>query len=225
MDEMIAAHLGAGGAAIDAVYGPSGQLRQSIAQGRTPDVFASASLEHLEALACERMLGRPAVFAYNVLCAAVRPELHFDAAQFADCLCDPAVRLATSTPGNDPMGDYTWQLFANIDHHRVGAFRLLSEKAQQLSGSAFPAPDERSPYIAAFEKDQVDVYIMYRTNAMVVKQAWPSLQIIPVPDTYDVRCAYGIAAAADSDVGRHFAGFVLSPAGQGILARHGFEVP
>lgn len=58
MDDMIAAHLRAGGAAFETVYGPSGTLRQLIVEGRTPDVFASASLAHLEELASRRMLGR-----------------------------------------------------------------------------------------------------------------------------------------------------------------------
>lgn len=225
MEVMLSAHLRAGGAAFETVYGPSEKLRQSIAEGRTPDVFASASLAHLEMLAPRRLLGPSSVFARNALCVVARPELHFDATKFAECLCDPAVRLATSTPGSDPMGDYTWQLFRNIGRQRPGAFEQLSQNARQLSGADIPAANERSPYIAAFEEDRADAYVMYRTNAMLVKQAMPQLQLIPVPDAYNVHCAYGIAAAMESSIGRHFVSFVLSPAGRKILTQHGFEMP
>jgi molybdate transport system substrate-binding protein len=223
MDDIIVAHLRTDGTAFKTVYGPSGKLRQRIADGERPDAFASASLDHLHALASLHMLEEPSVFARNALCVVANSELHSDAGQFVDRLCDPAVRLATSTPGSDPMGDYTWQLFRNIDSQRAGAFRTLSEKSLKFSGTEVPALGDRSPYIAAFEDDWADAYIMYRTNAMAVKRALPQLCLIPVPDAYNVQCAYGIAAAPHSSIGRRFIGFVLSSVGQELLARHGFE--
>lgn len=225
LDDMIAAYAAAGGESFETLYGPSGGLRQHIETGTKADAFASASLRHLAALADQEKLEPPAVFARNTLCVVLRSGLRIDAGQFVEALCDPALRVATSTPGSDPMGDYTWQLFRNIDALHPGAFQALDGKAMRLSGARIPAADESSPYFAAFAEDRADAYIMYSTNALVLKQSLPQLQILRIPAAYDVRCEYGIAAGKGSDRGRHFAAFALSADGQQVLRRHGFELP
>lgn len=224
MDEMIEAYRRTSGKAFEVVYGPSGSLRERIEEGAELEVFVSASLDHLEALAARRRLARPAIFARNELCVVQRSGLYVDGENLVDSLCSPAVRLATSTPGSDPMGDYTWQLFKKIDALHPGAFRLLEGKARKLSGARMPAAHERSPYLAAFEDDKADAYVMYRTNAIVLKRCLPQLQIVSIPDAYNVHFAYGVAAAMGDGNGGHFVDFVLS-AGQEILARHGFARP
>jgi ABC-type molybdate transport system substrate-binding protein len=81
----------------------AGSLRAALAE-----VFASANMEHLEAVA----QGRPTVlFARNRLCAPVRPGLEVAPETLLDRMLDPATRLGTSTPGADPSGDYAFTLF------------------------------------------------------------------------------------------------------------------
>jgi ABC-type molybdate transport system substrate-binding protein len=225
LDDVIAGYRAAGGETIHALYGPSGSIRQRIEAGAKMDVFASASLQHLDTLADAGFLEAPVTFACNALCLVSRPELTVDAACFVDVLCNPALRLATSTPGSDPMGDYTWQLFRNIDIVHSGAFERLDRKAIRLSGGHIPAENEPSPYLLAFAEDKTDVYIMYSTNALVLKQCMPQLQILRIPDTYNVRCEYGIAAATGSALGRSLTAFVRSDAGQRILHEYGFDTP
>jgi ABC-type molybdate transport system substrate-binding protein len=225
LEDIVAAYRAAGGEAFQGLYGPSGSLRERIEAGEKTDAFASASLEHLQILANSGFVEAPATFACNALCLVSRPELTFNATHFVDVLCNPALRLATSTPGSDPMGDYTWQLFRNIDITHPGAFERLDRKALRLSGARIPGENEPSPYLLAFKEDKTDVYIMYSTNALVLKQCMPELEILRIPDTYNVRCEYGIAAATGSDRGRDFTAFARSAAGQGILRRHGFDTP
>jgi molybdenum ABC transporter molybdate-binding protein len=223
MEEMLAEYRAETGNSFDTLYGPSGKLRQEIERGARPASFASASIDHLEALAAQHLLLPPAVFACNALCVVLRAGLHIDEAQLVKSLCDPSLRVATSTPGSDPMGDYTWQLFGKMDLLHPGASRLLQDKALKLSGAHIPAVDERSPYLAAFEDGTADAYIMYRTNALLVKRSLPQLRIVSIPDVYNVRCEYGISAAPDADAGRRFVDWVLSAAGQEILKRQGFD--
>ncbi|MFL6709676.1 MAG: molybdate ABC transporter substrate-binding protein [Massilia sp.] len=217
------AYLRQSGAAIAASYGPSGTLRESIEQGRQVDVFASASTDHTEALAAKHILSRSVVFAHNALCVVSRPGLALNAASLVDTLLAPSVRLATSTPGSDPMGDYTWQFFRNIDHARPGAFTRLDAKALKLSGAVAVPAGQKPPYVTAFENAQADAYIMYSTNAASTLRALPGLNVLQIPDALNVRSAYGIGAARGSAAGEHFVAFVLGPTGKAILQQHGFN--
>lgn len=222
MDEIIAAYELQGGAAFHAHYGPSGKLRQEIESGVAADVFASASVGHTEALAQQNLFGPSTLFTHNDLCVLVRPGLEPQGDDLLALLLDPAVRVATSTPVSDPMGDYTWQFFRNADKHQPGFYEVMNEKAIRLSGAHIPAADERLPYITAFEADKADAYIMYCTNAIVTRKVLPQLQVIAIADELNVRSAYGIAAGKQSEQGQRFVQFVLAAAGQAILNKHGF---
>ncbi|GGI52984.1 molybdate ABC transporter substrate-binding protein [Oxalicibacterium solurbis] len=223
MDEILAAYRMQGGATFDVRYGPSGKLRQEIENGMLIDVFASASTGHTEELAGKNLLGPSRVFTYNELCVIARPQLNICEENVLDMLMTPSVRVATSTPVSDPMGDYTWEFFRRADTMRPGFHALLDGKAIRLSGAAMPAPGAAYlPYITAFTDDRADVYIAYRTNARIVSHTLPELDIVRIPQTCNVHSTYGIAARPDSADGRAFVKFALSTDVQHILQRHGF---
>lgn len=222
MDEIIAAYQQQGGVAFHAQYGPSGKLRQEIEAGVQADVFASASVGHTEALAQQNLLGPSTLFTHNDLCVLARPDLDMHGDDLLALLADPAVRVATSTPVSDPMGDYTWQFFRNADKRQPGIYEVMNAKAIRLSGAYIPAADERLPYLTAFEEDKADAYIMYCTNAIATRKVLPQLQVIAIADELNVRSAYGIAAGKQSEQGQRFVQFVLAAAGQAILQQHGF---
>lgn len=223
MDEIIRRYREQGGHAFKAVYGPSDKLRETIAAGADVDVFASASLDHLEVLVRQDVLGAACVFAHNDLCVVARPQLELRKENLLDVLCDPSVRVATSTPSSDPMGDYTWQFFQHADKVRPGFLALLETKARKLSGAHIPAPSEKLPYISAFENDRTDTYVMYCTNAVLTKKALPELDVVRIPAVLNVCGTYGIAAGLQSAGGRSFVQFVLGPVAQQILRKHGFK--
>ena len=223
MTELGEAWRKASGVGIDASYGPSGKLRESIEQGRRVDVFASAAVEHTDALATKKLLSRSVNFAYNDLCVVSRPALGLTEANLVETLLKPAVRLATSTPVSDPMGDYTWQFFRHADKAQPGAFARFDAKALKLSGASAPAPGQKLPYVTAFEDDKADAYVMYCTNAASTVRVLPELKVVRIPDALNVRSAYGIGAAPASTEGERFVSFVLAPAGQAILRRYGFN--
>jgi molybdenum ABC transporter molybdate-binding protein len=122
MTELGEAYRQESGVGIAASYGPSGKLRENIQQGRQVDVFASAAVEHTDALAAKKLLSRSVIFAYNDLCVVSTPALGLTEGNLVETLLQAAVRLATSTPVSDPMGDYTWQFFRNADKAQPGAF-------------------------------------------------------------------------------------------------------
>jgi molybdate transport system substrate-binding protein len=76
LDETRAAFKQATGIPVEAKYGPSGLLRDEIAAGANADVFASANIDHPQALARTGKSGPVVLFARNRLCALVRPGAH-----------------------------------------------------------------------------------------------------------------------------------------------------
>jgi molybdate transport system substrate-binding protein len=223
MTEMGEAYRKETGLGIVAAYGPSGKLRAEIEGGRPVDVFASAAVEHTDVLAAKKLLSRSVTFAYNDLCVVSTPAVGLTENKLVEILLKPGLRLATSTPVSDPMGDYTWQFFRNADRAQPGAFARFEAKALKLSGASAPAPGQKLPYVSAFEDGKADAYIMYCTTAASTLRSLPRLEVLRIPDALNVRSAYGIGAAPASSTGERFVAFVLGPAGQAILRRHGFN--
>ncbi|MBS1186160.1 MAG: putative ABC-type molybdate transport system, periplasmic component ModA [Burkholderiaceae bacterium] len=223
MNEMVRVYQAQGGGRFAVQYGPSGHLRQAIESGQRADVFASADVKHTDALASSGRFGASTVFTHNDLCVIARPQLALDETNLLGKLTQPAVRVATSTPVSDPMGDYTWQFFHQADRAQPGAFGVLDRKARKLSGATAPKPGEKLPYVTAFEHDQADAYVMYCTNAVTTRKSLPELHIVRIPAALNVRSAYGIAAHPASSEGARFVRFVLGEQGQQILRRYGFN--
>jgi molybdenum ABC transporter molybdate-binding protein len=92
---------------IDAKYGPSGLLKNEISGGAKAHVFASANMEHPQALRDEKKRGTVLRFARNKLCALVKPGLAVDNVTLLDRMLDPGVKLGTSTPKADPSSAQT----------------------------------------------------------------------------------------------------------------------
>ena len=111
----------ASGIPVVPVFGASGLLRDRLERGEPGDVFASANMEHPEALARSGKAGPVVMFARNRLCALARPEVGVTADTLLDRLLDPAVTLGTSTPRADPAGNYAWEVFRRAEALRPAA--------------------------------------------------------------------------------------------------------
>ncbi len=215
-----------GGQRVETGFGPSGLLRERIKHGEAPaDVFFSASLEHATRLEQAGRTAAPAVvFVRNRLCLLVRPGLAVAPNAVLDTLLDPAVKLGTSTPRADPSGDYAWALFARAEAVRPGSRAALEAKAQQLVGgpnSAVPPPG-----VGAvgwhFREGRADVFLGYCTSGAQAAREVPGLTVQDLPDALAVGADYGLALLSPRPEAVRLALFTLSPAGQAILARHGF---
>ncbi len=97
------------------VFGPSGVLREKIEDGDHVDVFASADMTQPRTLASVHGESSVVMFTRNRLCALGRASVGMTTDNLLDRLLDPSVRLATSTPGADPGGDYAWAVFARAE--------------------------------------------------------------------------------------------------------------
>jgi len=226
MTEIGAAYAQDTGVKVAGEYGPSGLLRDRLAKGEPADVFASANMEHPQALAAAGRAGPVRLFTRNRMCALVSPRVAVTSATLLERMLDPAVKLGTSTPKADPSGDYAWALFARADAVKPGARAALEGRALQLTGGpTSPAPPrDRSVYGMVVENGQADIFLTYCTNAVVAKREVAALEIVAVPPELTVGADYGLTVMTGaSPRAAEFAAFVLSPRGQAILARYGFD--
>jgi len=228
MTAIAAAFKESSGVSVSAEFGASGLLYEKIAAGGGAHVFASADVEHPAALAKNGKAAPPVVFAHNGLCALARPEVRITPDTLLAVLLDPAIKLGTSTPKSDPCGDYAWELFRKAEGLRPGARSVLEAKALQLTGgpNSAPPPVDRSVYGALLSERKADLMLVYRTNARQAAREVPGLQVVDLPEALAVRTDAGLTVLHGSPPAAYrFALFVLSQAGQGILAQFGFTAP
>ena len=129
LGEAARAYAAASGVEVATRFGPSGQMRERIEAGEAATIFASADLGHPRRLAAAGKAGPVVIFARNRLCAMARPGLDTSSDRLLDTMLDPAVKLGTSTPGNDPSGDYAWAVFAKAEAITPGTRAALKAKA------------------------------------------------------------------------------------------------
>jgi ABC-type molybdate transport system substrate-binding protein len=213
---------------VQAKYGASGTLKDEIVGGGRTEVFASANMEHPQALATAKKSGPVVLFARNKLCALVRPGLSIEPATLLDRMLAADVKLGTSTPRADPSGDYAWEVFRKADKLRAGAFTALEKKALQLTGgpTSPTAPPSRALYGMLVAEGKADIFLAYCTGALEGKQQNAGQQIVALPDELAVGADYGLTVLnGASPQAYQFAMFILSVDGQRILAKHGFAAP
>src|SRR3954447_649352 len=165
---------------VQAKFGASGLLKNEIAAGVKAEVFASANMEHPQALAAEKRSGPVVLFARNRLCALARPDLEVTPAALLERMLDPQVKLGTSTPKADPSGDYAWEVFRKAEKIKAGASATLENKALQLTGgpSSPTGSPGRSIYGDLIAQRTADIFLTYCTGALAAQQENPTQQIV-----------------------------------------------
>src|SRR5215510_13698267 len=228
LTEIATAFEAATGLKVQAKFGPSGTLKDEIAGGARADVFASANMEHPQALASARKSGPVILFARNKLCALARPGVAVETGTLLKRMLDPNVKLGTSTPRADPSGDYAWEVFRKADKIRAGAFATLERKALKLVGGpdAPTAPPGRTVYGMLIADGKADIFLTYCTNAAEAKKEITGAQIVALPEELAVGADYGLTVIADAPADAYrFAMYILSTDGQRVLSKHGFAAP
>lgn len=206
---------------VDQTYAPSGLLRERIEAGEAAHVFASADMRHPRTLESAGKGGPVVLFTRNRLCALARPEVEVSTDTLLDVMLAENTRLGTSTPKVDPSGDYAFALFDKTGHADA-----LKAKALQLTGGEASArpPEGRNAYAWVLESDQADLFLTYCTNAVLARTEVPDLQIVEVPPEFSVGADYGLIVLNGAPPAAwKLAMYILSPAGQAVMAGYGFD--
>ena len=210
---------------VEAKFGPSGALKNEIAGGANAQVFASANMEHPQALHDAGKSGPVVRFARNRMCALANPLLKVDGENLLERMLDPLVKLGISTPKADPSGDYAIEIFRKAEAIKPGARAELEKKAHQLTGSPTSAapPAGRLVYGWLIAEGKADIFLTYCTNARAAQKQYPGQQIIELPDDLSVGADYGLTVIDGAPpAAQSFANFIVSPDGEAILSGYGF---
>jgi ABC-type molybdate transport system substrate-binding protein len=213
---------------VEAGFGASGTLRAAITEGAPADIFASANMEHPQALAAAKRSGAVVMFARNQLCALLRPGLSVTTENLLDHMLDETIKLGTSTLRADPSGDYAWEVFCKAEMIRPGSFSALERKALRLVGGpdAPTTPPGRSLYGMLLTAGRADMFLTYCTNAIEALKEDPSLGKVSLPDRLAVGASYGLTVSTTAPASAYrFAMYILSADGQRALAKFGFFTP
>jgi molybdate transport system substrate-binding protein len=194
-------------------FGASGALLRQLARGAPVDVFASADMETMDMAEKQKLVaaGQRRNFVRNSLVVIVPRDSKLAAARLQD-LGQPAVqKLAIGNPASVPAGRYT--------QHALAVAKLW----QPIAGKVINTQNVRQSldYVA---RGEVDAGFVYGTDAALMKDKVKVAFEVPL----DVAISYPIARAAGATnpaEAKSFIDFVLSPAGQAVLAKYGFQKP
>ncbi len=210
---------------VETKFGPSGALKDEIAGGSNAQVFASANMEHPQALHDAGKSGPVIRFARNKMCALANPLLKVDSSNLLERMLDPLVKLGISTPKADPSGDYAIEIFRKAEAIKPGARVELEKKAHQLTGSQTSAapPAGRLVYGWLVAEGKADIFLTYCTNARGAQKQNSGQQTVELPVNLSVGADYGLTVIDGAPVAaQSFANFIVSPDGEAILSGYGF---
>ena len=209
------------GEKVEAVFGPAGLLRQRIEAGERPHIFASANLAHPQRLVSLQLSPRVELFARNRLCATVRNIAGLIEPPLLEVLLDSRWRVATSTPGADPSGDYAQQLFDRIETLAPGQGVALQQRALALVGGAdsAPLPADRLAAEYQLKRGRADIFLGYGSYGAALA-GYPELLVRQLPTPLAIEAVYGLCLL-DARA-QPLAEFILAEQGQGILREQGF---
>lgn len=218
---LLAAFQAQTGEVVDAVFGPAGLLRQRIEAGERPHVFASANLAHPQRLVDLHLSPRVQTFARNRLCATVRNIAGLTERPLLEVLLDSRWRVATSTPGADPSGDYALQLFERIESLAPGQGTALRQRALALVGGpdSAPLPMDRPAAEYLLNSGQADIFLGYASYGAALAR-FPELVVRQLPPSLTIEADYGLCLLDGR--AQPLAEFIQAEQGQAILREQGF---
>ena len=196
-------------------FGSSGELQKQIEAGAPVDLFISAAQGQMDELERRGLIVRATrrVFARNVLVAVKPLDSALDLAKPGDVLDQRVRRVVIGNPRTVPAGQYSEEALRGLGlWDRVKSRLVFAENVRQVL-----------EYVA---RGEVDAGFVYASDLVArpgrVKEAFR-----PGEDTYQA-ITYPAAVVHDARqraVAEAFIRLLVSPEGQAVLARLGFQPP
>jgi len=202
---------------VEVVFSFSGSqmLSRQIETGASVDVFASASVEEMDALVGAGLVApqAPSVFLTNQL-AVILPASNPAGLHALRDLARPGLKLVLAAE-DVPIGGYTRRAL-ELMNRAYGADFNLRVLANVVSNE-----DNVKQVVAKVLLGEADAGIVYSSDAV----ATAGLRTIEIPPDLNLVAEYPIAVLSNSAhaaLAQRFVDYALSPAGQAILQKWGF---
>jgi molybdate transport system substrate-binding protein len=200
---------------VELNLGGSPTLRTQIEQGAPADVFASADLEHAQALVRAGLLGPTRVVGRNRLVVAV-PARGARVSGLAG-LAAPGTKVVLAGP-NVPAGRYAAEVLA-----RLGASGLYGEGfAARVQSNVVSHETNVRAVLSKVALGEADAGFVYTTD---MAAGGREVAAIEIPERHNVVAEYPVGVVSRSAApaaAQAFVETVAGPEGQAVLRRHGF---
>ncbi|WP_243311398.1 molybdate ABC transporter substrate-binding protein [Fundidesulfovibrio agrisoli] len=201
------------GVTVNTNFAASGVLLSQIESGAPVDVFASADQETMDRAQAKNLIDtasrRNFVANALVLC---KPKGGKAAVTSMQSLEDKAVeRIGLGNPETVPVGRYTREALTT-----AGLYEKLTPKL--VFGDSVKQVQD---YIS---RGEVDAGFIFATDAKIAAAKIDVVAEIPTKAKVSYPLAI-VARSKDNADAKAFVDFVLSPEGQAILAKYGFQKP
>jgi molybdate transport system substrate-binding protein len=200
-------------------FAGSQQLAQQLAQGAPADVFASANSRQMQAAvdAGRVAADSPQTFVRNRLVVVTPADNPAGLASFGD-LAQPGLKLVLAAP-EVPVGQYAQEVLQRAAEDPAWGAGFVSAVTQNIVSYE----ENVRAVLSKVALGEADAGIVYATDAA---SAADTVRPLPIPDTLNLFASYPLAPVADSvqaGLAADFVALVLSPEGQAVLTRFGFD--
>jgi molybdate transport system substrate-binding protein len=195
------------------------ELRTQLEQGAQADVFASADQKHMTELLSAGRVTAPVVFARNEPVIVVARESATKVHGIADL---PKLKKLVIGVPEVPIGSYTLQIL-----ERASA-KLGKKFTQQTLARVVSRELNVRQVLAKVSLGEADAGIVYRTDALSLKEGKDSVTVVDIPPDINVIAEYPIAVVAGAphpNLASAWFKLVQSELGRRALQDAGFMLP
>lgn len=199
-------------------FGGSQILSTQLEQGAQADVFASADQKNMSLLMTDQLVQEKSVqeFATNAL-IVILPPGNPGGIYTLDDLARPKLKLVLADT-SVPAGNYARQVLVKLSKDS----RYSPDFSTRVLANVVSNETDVKQVVAKVELGEADAGIVYVSDAV----AAPKLISLTIPAIFNVVASYPIAPLANAPepaLAARFIEYVISPAGQAILAKWGFN--
>ena len=200
--------------------GGSQSLVTQLQEGAQADVLATANNSTMTTTIESGLIsGEPQTFTGNRL-VIVTPVDNPAGIASLDDLANDGVKLVVANE-SVPAGNYARQALCAYGDTDAAPEGFV----EAVSGNIVSEEEDVRNVLAKVQLGEADAGIVYASDAVASELAGQSLNVIEFPAGVPVKATYPIAAVdgGNADLANAFIAAILSPEGQEVLAKYGFE--